>query len=64
MDAGKKPSVIFVLGGPGCGKGTQCGKIADEYKYVHLSAGDLLREEVLYGKSCPFHKNSATKWFP
>lgn len=40
-----KPSVVFVLGGPGAGKGTQCGKIVDEFGYVHLSAGDLLRAE-------------------
>jgi UMP-CMP kinase family protein len=40
-----KPKVIFVLGGPGAGKGTQCGKIVDSFDFVHLSAGDLLREE-------------------
>ena len=40
-----KPVVVFVLGGPGAGKGTQCGKIVEEYKYAHLSAGDLLRAE-------------------
>ncbi|KAG5363402.1 Uridylate kinase [Yarrowia sp. B02] len=38
-------SVIFVLGGPGAGKGTQCAKLVDEYGFVHLSAGDLLRAE-------------------
>jgi len=38
-------SVIFVLGGPGAGKGTQCEKITKMYPFVHLSAGDLLREE-------------------
>ena len=38
-----KPNVIFVLGGPGAGKGTQCAKIVDNFGYVHLSAGDLLR---------------------
>lgn len=37
--------VVFVLGGPGAGKGTQCSKIAEEFKFVHLSAGDLLRAE-------------------
>lgn len=41
----QKPEVIFVLGGPGSGKGTLCQKIVDKYGYVHLSAGDLLREE-------------------
>ena len=35
---------IFV-GPPGAGKGTQCKKITDEYGFVHLSAGDLLRAE-------------------
>ncbi|CAF1500679.1 unnamed protein product [Rotaria sp. Silwood1] len=41
-----KPNVIFVLGGPGAGKGTQCARIAETYDYVHLSAGELLREEA------------------
>ncbi|XP_015256668.1 PREDICTED: UMP-CMP kinase-like [Cyprinodon variegatus] len=40
-----KPKVIFVLGGPGAGKGTQCSKIVEAYSYTHLSAGDLLRAE-------------------
>ncbi|CCD23674.1 bifunctional uridylate/adenylate kinase NDAI_0C00140 [Naumovozyma dairenensis CBS 421] len=38
-------SVIFVLGGPGAGKGTQCAKLVEDYGFVHLSAGDLLRAE-------------------
>nr|ACO14768.1 UMP-CMP kinase [Caligus clemensi] len=37
--------VVFVLGGPGAGKGTQCAKIVAKYGFVHLSAGDLLRAE-------------------
>ncbi|KAF7489875.1 UMP-CMP kinase [Sarcoptes scabiei] len=40
-----KPNVIFVLGGPGAGKGTQCSLISEEFGYVHLSAGELLRIE-------------------
>jgi len=40
-----KPNVVFVLGGPGAGKGTQCQKIVDLFGYAHLSAGDLLRAE-------------------
>jgi len=40
-----KVMVIFVLGGPGAGKGTQCGRIVEDFGFVHLSAGDLLREE-------------------
>lgn len=37
--------VIFVLGGPGAGKGTQCSRLVQNKGFVHLSAGDLLREE-------------------
>lgn len=40
-----KPKAVFVLGPPGCGKGTQCSKASEVYDCVHLSAGDLLREE-------------------
>lgn len=40
-----KIDVIFVLGGPGAGKGTQCAKLVKEKGFVHLSAGDLLRAE-------------------
>ena len=39
----KKPTVLFILGGPGSGKGTQCELICKNYKFNHLSAGDLLR---------------------
>ncbi|KAI9759427.1 MAG: bifunctional uridylate/adenylate kinase [Chaenotheca gracillima] len=38
-------AVIFVLGGPGSGKGTQCAKLVADYGFTHLSAGDLLRAE-------------------
>ncbi|XVE75436.1 hypothetical protein DITRI_Ditri12bG0093700 [Diplodiscus trichospermus] len=41
----KKPKVVFVLGGPGSGKGTQCVNIFQHFGYEHLSAGDLLRAE-------------------
>jgi len=37
--------VIFVLGGPGAGKGTQCSLIQTNLGWGHLSAGDLLRAE-------------------
>ncbi|KAJ2286740.1 bifunctional uridylate/adenylate kinase [Coemansia sp. RSA 2706] len=38
-------TVVFVLGGPGSGKGTNSAKLVDDFGFVHLSAGDLLREE-------------------
>ncbi|EJT46835.1 hypothetical protein A1Q2_01795 [Trichosporon asahii var. asahii CBS 8904] len=40
-----KVTVVFVLGGPGAGKGTQCALMVKDYGFVHLSAGDLLRAE-------------------
>uniref|UniRef100_A0A8C7E7P9 Adenylate kinase isoenzyme 1 n=1 Tax=Naja naja TaxID=35670 RepID=A0A8C7E7P9_NAJNA len=45
----KNHKIIFVVGGPGSGKGTQCEKIVQKYGYTHLSTGDLLREEVSSG---------------
>ncbi|CAM9306757.1 unnamed protein product [Phaeothamnion confervicola] len=41
----KRPQVVFVLGGPGSGKGTQCERLSAEFGYTHLSAGELLRQE-------------------
>jgi adenylate kinase len=38
--------IVFVLGGPGSGKGTQCAKLVEDFGFTHLSAGDLLRDEV------------------
>lgn len=40
-----KYTVIFVLGGPGAGKGTHCSKLAANYPITHLCIGDILREE-------------------
>ena len=41
--------VVFVLGGPASGKGTQCEKIVEEFGYTHLSTGDLFRAELKKG---------------
>ncbi|KAL4705046.1 hypothetical protein ACJJTC_004545 [Scirpophaga incertulas] len=48
IDTSKKP-IIWILGGPGSGKGTQCEKIIAKYGFTHLSSGDLLRAEVKSG---------------
>ncbi|KAG5835220.1 adenylate kinase isoenzyme 1 isoform X2 [Anguilla rostrata] len=45
----KNAKIIFVVGGPGSGKGTQCEKVVAKYGYTHLSSGDLLRAEVASG---------------
>lgn len=40
------PKVLFVLGGPGAGKGTQCAMVVENFpKWAHISAGDCLRAE-------------------
>ncbi|KRT82889.1 hypothetical protein AMK59_3104 [Oryctes borbonicus] len=41
--------IVWVIGGPGSGKGTQCDKIVEKYGFTHLSSGDLLRSEVASG---------------
>jgi len=41
--------IIWVLGGPGSGKGTQCETLVNKLGYTHLSSGNLLRNEVLSG---------------
>jgi len=43
--------IIFIVGGPGSGKGTQCAKMVEKYGLSHLSSGDLLRDEVQSGSA-------------
>lgn len=44
-------TVVFLLGGPGSGKGTQSSNLVRDYAFVHLSAGDLLRAEQIRPES-------------
>jgi adenylate kinase len=37
---------LILFGPPGSGKGTQSEKLVDKYGLVHLSTGNLLREEI------------------
>jgi UMP-CMP kinase len=41
----QKVTVVYILGGPGSGKGTQSAHLVQDYGFTHMSAGDLLRAE-------------------
>uniref|UniRef100_W5M820 Adenylate kinase isoenzyme 1 n=1 Tax=Lepisosteus oculatus TaxID=7918 RepID=W5M820_LEPOC len=51
-----RPHIIFVIGGPGSGKGTQSTKMACRYGYVCISVGEILRNQLLH------HAPSDRKW--
>ena len=44
-----RPNVVFVLGGPGAGKGTMCELAEAQLGWTHLSMGNLLRAEFHAG---------------
>ena len=44
-----QPNVVFVLGGPGAGKGTMCELAESQLGWTHLSTGELLRAEKEIG---------------
>src|ERR1043166_10317003 len=37
---------LILFGPPGSGKGTQSEKLVEKYGLIHLSTGNLLREEI------------------
>lgn len=37
---------LIVFGPPGCGKGTQSKLIAEHFNFLHLSTGELFRNEI------------------
>ena len=43
-------NIIFIAP-PASGKGTQSEKLVNKYGYIHISTGDLLREEIKSGSS-------------
>ena len=37
---------LIIFGPPGSGKGTQSSRIVEKFKLIHLSTGDIFREEI------------------
>ena len=44
-----EPNIVFVLGGPGAGKGTMCKLAEAQLGWKHLSTGELCRREIENG---------------
>jgi adenylate kinase len=42
---------IILIGAPGAGKGTQSDRLINEFSYVHISTGNLLRDEIAKGSA-------------
>ncbi len=40
---------LVLFGPPGAGKGTQSQKLIEKYQLIHLSTGDILRNEIANG---------------
>ena len=41
---------FIIFGAPGAGKGTQAKLLAEEYGFIHLSSGEILRKEIKNGE--------------
>ncbi|XP_063289535.1 adenylate kinase isoenzyme 5-like [Pelobates fuscus] len=52
----ERPKIIFVIGGPGSGKGTQSTKMASHFGFICISVGDILRKQLIH------HASSDRKW--
>ncbi len=50
LDGQRQQAIYLIfLGPPGSGKGTQADYLKDKYGWVHLSSGDLFRENIARG---------------
>ncbi|XP_018426696.1 PREDICTED: adenylate kinase isoenzyme 5-like, partial [Nanorana parkeri] len=52
----ERPKIIFVIGGPGSGKGTQSTKMASHFGFICISVGEILRKQLIH------HASSDRKW--
>jgi len=46
MNKNKKMFYLIIFGPPGSGKGTHSKKIVEKYDFVHISTGDIFRNEM------------------
>ncbi len=46
-----QPLILVIFGPPGVGKGTLSDMLAKKYKILHISPGDIFREEIKNGNS-------------
>ncbi len=53
---------IVLLGAPGAGKGTQCKRIVQRYGLLHLSSGDILRQQRAQGTALARRRRAI--WMP
>ena len=53
-----KVVVVFVLGGPGAGKGTHCARLVSDYGFTHLSGMFFLYLDIYkqLATSCVLNK--------
>jgi adenylate kinase family enzyme/ankyrin repeat protein len=58
---GRPARIILVVGGPGSGKGVLSERLVKECGVVHLSSGELLREEVEQGTELGKHVEDIMK---
>ncbi|XP_078502810.1 adenylate kinase isoenzyme 5-like [Lissotriton helveticus] len=43
-----RPKIIFIIGGPGSGKGTQSAKLASHFGFTCISVGEILRKQLIH----------------
>lgn len=58
---GRPARILLVVGGPGSGKGVLCERLAKECGVVHLSSGELLRDEIHQGTELGKHVEEIVK---
>jgi len=56
-----QPNIVFVIGGPGSGKGTMCELAESQLGWTHLSTGELCRAAIAAGGAEAEHLDALLK---